>query len=295
MKKDEIFFSAEGLTTTSANHIANLAKEAYQSLESKLNTAVFYTTEIGILGSSASNTLKEGIEQEFLDELEGNLMQIASYKSLIAWLREAIKAKERLISEAQKLTDVEIAKILNITLPDMPVRYPRLNEDEVVATWGIKQRNRYYYLDTVCSTIGKYIHPNTGFSNAKEDLIKILSERHKAQGNGRDTIIYSYTPTVRLKDVEHTFFALQDKYRGYQAELNSMKHQIEVAIQDDDREKTLKEEDETKQYKVECNAIFPQLSKYKNNTIKAMQSLKIVIPDSLKGIYSTISEMGKEE
>ena len=177
----------------------------------------------------------------------------------------------------------------------MPVRYPRLNEDEVVATWGIKQRNRYYYLDTICSTIGKYIHPNMGFSNAKEDLIKILSERHKAQGNGRDTIIYSYTPTVRLKDVEHTFFALQDKYRGYQAELNSMKHQIEVAIQDDDREKTLKEEDETKQYKVECNAIFPQLSKYKNNTIKAMQSLKIVIPDSLKGIYSTISEMGKEE
>ena len=295
MEKDKIFFGAEGLTTTSANHIANLAKEAYQSLESKLNTAVFYTTEIGILGSSASNTLKEGIEQEFLDELEGNLMQIASYKSLIAWLREAIKAKERLISEAQKLTDVEVAKILNITLPDMPVRYPRLNEDEVVATWGIKQRNRYYYLDTICSTIGKYIHPNMGFSNAKEDLIKILSERHKAQGNGRDTIIYSYTPTVRLKDVEHTFFALQDKYRGYQAELNSMKHQIEVAIQDDDREKTLKEEDETKQYKVECNAIFPQLSKYKNDTIKAMQSLKIVIPDSLKGIYSTISEMGKEE
>ena len=295
MEKDKIFFGAEGLTTTSANHIANLAKEAYQSLESKLNTAVFYTTEIGILGSSASNTLKEGIEQEFLDELEGNLMQIASYKSLIAWLREAIKAKERLISEAQKLTDVEVAKILNITLPDVPVRYPRLNEDEVVATWGIKQRNRYYYLDTVCSTIGKYIHPNMGFSNAKEDLVKVLSERHKAQGNGRDTIIYSYTPTVRLKDVEHTFFALQDKYRGYQAELNSMKHQIEVAIQDDEREKTLKEEDETKQYKVECNAIFPQLSKYKNDTIKAMQSLKIVIPDSLKGIYSTISEMGKEE
>lgn len=295
MEKDKIFFGAEGITTTSANHIANLAKEAYQSLESKLNTAVFYTTEIGILGSSVSNTLKEGIEQEFLDELEGNLMQIASYKSLIAWLREAIKAKERLISEAQKLTDVEVAKILNITLPDMPTRYPRLNEDEIIATWGIKQRNRYYYLDTICSTIGKYIHPNMGFSNAKEDLIKILSERHKAQGNGRDTIIYSYTPTVRLKDVEHTFFALQDKYRGYQAELNSMKHQIEVAIQDDEREKTLKEEDETKQYKVECNAIFPQLSKYKNDTIKAMQSLKIVIPDSLKGIYSTISEMGKEK
>lgn len=293
MEKDKIFFGEEGLTTTSANHIANLAKEAYQSLESKLNTAVFYTTKIGILGSSNTNTLKEGIGQDFLDELEDNLMQIASYKSLIAWLREAIKAKERLIAEAQRITDVEVAKILNITLPNIPERYPRLSEEDVIGTWSVKQRNRYYYIDTVCSTIGKYIHPNMGFSNAREDLIKILSERHKAQGNGRDTVIYSYTPTVNIKDVENTFFSLQNNYREFQAELNSMKHQIEVAIQDDDREKTLKEEEETKQYKVECNAIFPQLSLYKKDLIRNAQSLKIRIPDSLKGVFKAISEMGK--
>lgn len=293
MEKDKIFFGEEGLTTTSANHIANLAKEAYQSLESKLNTAVFYTTEIGILGSCNTNTLKEGIGQDFLDELEDNLMQIASYKSLIAWLREAIKAKERLIAEAQRITDVEVAKILNITLPNVPERYPRINAEDVIGTWSVKQRNRYYYIDTVCSTIGKYIHPNTGFSNAREDLIKILSERHKAQGNGRDTVIYSYTPTVNIKNVEDTFFSLQNTYREYQAELNSMRHQIEVAIQDDDREKTLKEEEETKQYKVECNAIFPQLSLYKKDLIRSAQSLKIRIPGSLKGVFKTISEMGK--
>ena len=295
MEKDKIFFDEVGITTTSANHTANLAKEAYQSLEAGLNSAVFYTTEIGILGSSSTNTLKEGVEEDFLEELEDNLMTIASYKSLIAWLREAIKAKERLISEAQKLTDVEIANALGITLPTMPVRYPRLSEEDIVATWSVKQRNRYYYVDTVCSTIGKYIHPNMEFSNARENLIKILSERHKAQGNGRDTIIYSFTPTVALSDVEDTFFHLQDTYRGYQAELNSMKHQIEVAIQDDEREKSLKEEEETKQYKVECNAIFPQLSSYKNARIREAQSLLIRIPDSLKGVYNSISKMGKKK
>ena len=138
MEKDKVFFSKDGLTTTSANHIANMAKEAYKSLETKLNTAVFYTTEIGILGGNASNTLKEGVDDNFLKDIYPDLMHIAELKSLIAWLREAIKAKERLITEAQGLRDSEIATLLGITLPDAPTSYSRLSEDEVIATWGIK-------------------------------------------------------------------------------------------------------------------------------------------------------------
>ena len=293
MEKDKVFFSKDGLTTTSANHIANMAKEAYKSLETKLNTAVFYTTEIGILGGNASNTLKEGVDDNFLKDIYPDLMHIAELKSLIAWLREAIKAKERLITEAQGLRDSEIATLLGITLPDAPTSYPRLSEDEVIATWGIKQRNRYYYLDTLCSTIGTYIHPDRGFSNAKEDLTRILSEKHTAQGNGRDTVIYTRTPTVSLETVESVFFNIQEKYRGFQAELNSMKHQIEVALQEDDREKSQKEVEETKNYQNECKALLSQISAYRKDAIKAMQSLKIVIPDSLKNVYETVSQMGK--
>lgn len=37
MKKDEIFFGEQGLTTTSANHLANKAKEAYLALEQLLS------------------------------------------------------------------------------------------------------------------------------------------------------------------------------------------------------------------------------------------------------------------
>ena len=293
MEKDKIFFDANGLTTTSANHIANLAKEAYRTVEASLNTAVFYTTEIGILGSASTNTLKEGVDKSFLDTLEPSLLHVAELKSLIAWLREAIKAKERLTNEAQNLKDSDIALILGITLPEVPTSYPRLTEDEVIATWGIKQRNRYYYLDTVCSTIGKYIHPDMGFSNAIEGLRSVLSEKHTAQGNGRDMVIYSRIPTVDIKDAESTFFKLQEKYRGYQAELNSMKHQIEVTLQEDDREKSQKEIEESKNYQAEVKALIAQISAYRKDAIKAMQSLKIVIPDSLKSVYETVSKMGK--
>ena len=132
-----------------------------------------------------------------------------------------------------------------------------------------------------------------GFSNAIEGLRSVLSEKHTAQGNGRDMVIYSRIPTVDIKDAEDTFFKLQEKYRGYQAELNSMKHQIEVALQKDDREKSQKEIEESKNYQAEVKALIAQISAYRKDAIKAMQSLKIVIPDSLKSVYETVSKMGK--
>ena len=35
------FFGEQGLTMTSANHVANLAKEFYEGLEAKLNATSF--------------------------------------------------------------------------------------------------------------------------------------------------------------------------------------------------------------------------------------------------------------
>jgi len=293
MKKDEIFFAENGITTTSASHIANLAKENYALIEKNLEKVKFYTTEISLLGFSNKQILSEGVDEKVLKTISDSLIAIAKLKSLIAWLREAIKAKDRLIKEASALSDDIIALSLGIKLPERPESYDRLTEDDVIATWNIKQRNRYYYLDTLCSTIGKYIHPNGSFSDARESFIEKLSEKHSIQGGGRDTIIYSYIPTVTKEDVEDTFFKLQNDYREFQAELNSMKHQIEVALQEDDREKSQKETEEREIYLASIKSISSKISSYRKEKVREAQSLKIVIPDSLKGIYDTISKIGK--
>ena len=46
MKKDTIFFSEDGkgLTSTSANHVANLAKEMISDLETSLEAMSLYST-----------------------------------------------------------------------------------------------------------------------------------------------------------------------------------------------------------------------------------------------------------
>ena len=110
MEKDKVFFAESGLTSTAANFIANLAKESYKALEQKLASVVFYTTEISLLGSSDKSLIRQG--NSTVSDIEDNLKTVAQLKSLIAWLREALKAKERMVKEAQALSyedfDIEL-------------------------------------------------------------------------------------------------------------------------------------------------------------------------------------------
>ena len=94
----DVFFAENGLTSTSANHIANLAKEAYQNLENELNSICFYTTKVSLLGTSTKEVLHYGNQLIDVTKLD----KIAELKSLIAWLREAIKAKEQLTRNVNK-------------------------------------------------------------------------------------------------------------------------------------------------------------------------------------------------
>ena len=45
------FFAAAGLTSTSANHIANLAKEYVQAQSQELENVEFYNSFLTIIGS----------------------------------------------------------------------------------------------------------------------------------------------------------------------------------------------------------------------------------------------------
>ena len=132
MKKDLIFFSPEGkgLTSTSANHIANMAKEMIRTLETELGSMVFYSTEVALIGNDAANTLTVGTDDTTLRATADKLFRIARAKSLIAWLREAIKAKERLIEEVSAMTVNDFAKLEGIEIPEAPKMEPALTEDD---------------------------------------------------------------------------------------------------------------------------------------------------------------------
>ena len=288
MEKDMIFFGSNGLTNTSANHNANLAKEAYQQLEKELANIRFYNKEMSLIGTNSKELISEGTGD--ISEIEKKLQKVAQLKSLIAWFREAIKAKERLLKEANNMGFEDF----NLEQPERPVKEEYLTADDVVATWNVKQRNKYYYLETLCAQFGEYIHPNGTFSVARQDLLNYIHNPRTVGGNGRDTIVYHYTPSIDLEKVEDTFMHLQNTYRSYQAELNSMKYDIETALQNDKREKDLKFNEEMGVYINKANAVSSQLTVLKNKAIATAQNLKIIIPDSLKPVFDEIQALGKK-
>ena len=97
MKKvNEVFFGEHGLTSTSANHLANIAQEKIVSNEAKLKNLNFVTTTVDIVGSpeNSGKVINKGYDETRLSEVRGLLSEIADMNAFCAWIREAIKAKE---------------------------------------------------------------------------------------------------------------------------------------------------------------------------------------------------------
>lgn len=295
MNKDNIFFGEVGLTTTSANYICNLAKEAYRLLDRALNNIQFYRSDMSLLSGGTSKILSIGNTLEELSQVEGALMNVAKLKSLIAWLREAIKAKDRLIKEANNLSEEDCAKALDLELPIRPVREDTPDTDDVIATYNIKQRNTIYQLNTLCAEIGQYIHIDGKFSQERLSLQDIIDKPVITQGDGRDMVVYTRTPNVTTDDVDAVYFRLQQKHREYQAQLNALMHEVETKVQEAERNANLKYEHEMSVYTNQMNLLLAKIKAYKDEQIIKAQSLKIIIPDSLKDIYNEVSQMGKKE
>lgn len=288
MEKDLIFFGETGLTSTSANFVANMVKEMYATSESYLNNMVFYDTTVKLIGTSEETPINKGTDDTTW--IPQTMKEIAQLKSLIAWLREAIKAKERLIKEAQD-GDYEW---YGLAVPERPEREAYITKDDVIASLNIKQRNRYYYLEAFCATIGQYIHPGGVFAQERDQLKKILSHPHEVQGSGRDTLMYTRTSSVDMQEVENCFMSLQQTYREYQAELNSIKHEIEDKVNKDTASKNIEYNEKMKLYQNQMAQIDAELTMKRKDAVQAASNLKIIIPDTLKDIYEHVQNVGKK-
>ena len=299
MQKDLVFFKKEGeegvaLTSTSANHIANLAKEYIQGVETQLNNICFFNVEVALVGSTGgASTIQTGESLEVLDSLQSLLEGVAQAKSLIAWLREGIKAKENLMKDLQTISLEGWCKENGIAKPEAPNYGHVLTEIEYYASLPMKERNRYYQLETEAAVLGKYIHPDGYLSDARKELKDKLQHPHKVDGKGRDALIYTYTPTVDVAEVDNVFFELQKKHREVQAQLNAMKYNCEQAINESTNKVNTEYMAASQKYQAELKDVLGAFKTWKDEKSQEYSKLKVVIPHSLMGIYNTINSLGK--
>lgn len=287
---ENVFFGENGLTSTSANFIANQAKEYVESLKEYLSTTNFLDSTIELIGSGKETLSKKGFSSEELKRIEKVLNSIVSAYSLIAWLREALKAKENIGKQLREMTIDDWARENNIALPKYPEAPSKLSEEDVISEWSVKDRNRYLTAQTFCSVYGKYIHPNGDFSKARKEFLNKKFNSIEYTECGSNTIIHRYTPTVDQSIIESTFKNLQFKWRENQAIVNSYRHKIDTTIEDDYTNQVAEYRNKFNKITEELDSYRTQFKEYIENKTKEASALKIIIPNDLKTIYEIIKE-----
>ena len=293
------FFGENGITSTSANHVANLAKEYVRSCQEKLAAVTFYDEDISLIGQKDKTRIHGGVDIATLYALPKVVDTIAEAHSLIAFLREAIKEKEKKMQEAKEWTDKEQDDELRqegfaICAP-IKDAYP--TEESVRQTWSIGEQEKYLSLEAEAAALGKFIHEDAPMSNARIDLMRKIENPSAVRLNGSDTIVHSYSPSVPLDEVNAMYNALQKRYREVQAELNGMKKKVDDYISNRKMEidaaynVAMRLYNQT-QYQHEMKErLYKDEREYKRaELMKQVRDLKIVIPNRLRPIYEKLTK-----
>ena len=286
----EQFFGKKGLTRTSANHIANLAKEYIQSKNMYLNTLRF----IGENQQANGNTYITSCAtpKEEFEQIVPVLNKISQATQLIAWLREAIKEEQ---NAAENLPSFEMyLQQQGIEAPVCPKRLNTITEEDVIKSWDSNKYNAYITAQTYAAVFGEFIHPTTGqYSHARKKLIRAISDPSEVSGSGRDLTVITQVPNYTMEEVDAKFFELQGIQREYQAKYNQYRHEITNAIELDNANKDIEFSTLYKVYSEENTKLYNEYRNWLNAERKRIADLKIIIPEALVVIYEEISGLSK--
>ena len=268
-KINEVFFSEHGLTSTSASHLADLAQEVIAGNETKLKNMTFVTTKVDIVGSASESgkTICVGYDGNMLDQVRPLLEEMALMNAFCAWMREAVKAKDKELKQVANFTFEEWCTLQGVEIPSSPSYPKETTEADIIAQMNIKERNRYLQLEAVAATIGKYIHPGGQFSSAREELQNGIMKPYSTDGNG-------------------VFFELQKWHRQNERELNKMKFAIKKQAEKQTLENTHQFKQELEREKQCYMAFFTQYKEWQLKEQERISKLKINVPEALQETYA---------
>lgn len=288
--KYKVFFAEKGITSTSANHVSNKGKELLKSEQAVLDNINFVNTTASLLSGGESRTITKGMNADSFESMHKTIAKIANLNAMSAWIHEAIKAKTEILEYVQSLSIDKWAKEQNIELPNAPGKEFPIVESDVIGTWDVAKRNKYYVYESYCSLVGKFIHPKGAFYEAKAQMNNAVQNPNKVEGSGRDAIIYSYELSMSISDVNVEYNWLSTELRHKEAEFNKMKQEIVDAITEDKLAKAQKFDDAYAKYIDTMESIRNKFDIWKTKTVKEVSALKIYLPQGPKQTYDEINK-----
>ena len=288
---------AGGITSTSANTLANWAKNEAFAATIELASLTFVNTRIELINGENPKTAGIGVKDT---AKVGTLIEkIARLNSFSAWMREGIKAKEQLLRDLDDLDVEDYAELKGIDMPKVPDYPEAVQVADVIAEMDVRKRNEYLRLEAFAATYGKYVHStsdSTGaVARARNELVERIARPTKVEGSGRDSVLYSYTPSVPMEEVDDMFNALQMTQRSYEQQLNAIKYNIESEVNKRNANVQSEYNNALAAYRAEMKALREALHEYKIKERERIGRLKIVVPNELEEIYEYLNSLGKEK
>ena len=294
---NNVFFKDGFLTSTEAQNICNVANEVIARLTESINSVQFYNTSITSIISS-DNEVCAGRGTTDIAWIQDAIIKIGKYNSLIAWLKEAIKNKEEALGELSDMRLQEWSEYENYPAPKSPSRKASVIKEDVIRNLEAIELNKYFTLQSKAAAIGKFIHETGSISRAKIMLNRVVAEPNKISGAGRDTVIYRYTPSVKVDDVDNMFLSLMSEHRNLNAQLNFIKAK---AIEEANKQNIANEQEYQKArtaYSKEYNDwldktedLQSRFNQYIITEKEKISKLKINVPDSLMETYKSIKAL----
>lgn len=294
---NNVFFKNGFLTSTEAQNICNVANEVIARLTESINSIQFYNTSITSIVSS-DNEVCAGRGTTDIAWIQDAIIKIGQYNSLIAWLKEAIKNKEEALEELSDIELQEWSEYKDYPAPKSPSRKASVTKEDVIRNLEATELNKYFTLQSKAATIGKFIHEGGSVSKAKIMLGKVIAEPNKISGTGRDTVVYKYTPSVNVDDVDNMFLSLMFEHRNLNAQLNFIKAK---AIEEANTQNIANEQEYqkartaySKEYNDWLDKIEDLQSRFNQYIItekEKISKLKINVPDSLMETYKSIKAL----
>lgn len=294
---NNVFFKDGFLTSTEAQNICNVANEVIAELTESINSVQFYNTTITSIVSS-NNAVNAGRGTPDVSWIQGAIIKIGQYNSLIAWLKEAIKNKNEAIDELSSTHIQDWSEYEDYPAPKSPSKKATVTKEDVIRNLEATELNKYFTLQSKAAAIGKFIHETGSISKAKVMLNKVIAEPNKVSGAGRDTVVYKYTPSVNVEDVNSMFLSLMTEHRNLNAQLNSIKAD---AIEEANKQNIANEQEYQKArtaYSKEYNDwidktedLRSRFNQYIITEKEKISKLKINVPDSLMETYKSIKAL----
>lgn len=298
---NNVFFENGFMTSTEAQNICNIAKEAVTNEHERLSAVSFYDTEIASIISPEA-FIKTKISPNDISWISESLDKIGRYNALNAWLKEAIKAKEEAMDEVDIMDVTTLDFYEDYIKPVEPtIGYNSFDEEQVMSEWSADKLNRYYTLNSEAAVIGKYIHDSGAIAKARKDLVNKMANPSTVSGQGRETIVFKYIPSVDTEIVEGIYMSLLAKHRKLNAELNSLKAEIKETINKKNIEASIAFRDKHTEWEYKISEYYSlvkqrdaKINEYKISEKERISKLKINVPSSLMDTYKEIKALISE-